>query len=144
MGLGLQSFIEKRKTHILTLSFDDGFKKSFYKIAEIHEEYGLRACLNVIAMGHEKGYVKDEFIHEDLLGNFDDWNKIKSRGHEIMPHSWAHKNLTEIPKVLENSKSAKTPATVPCSERSHGRDRKSPATVCHGSRPAPPACQRHR
>jgi len=63
MGLGLQSFVGKRKTHILTLSFDDGFKKSFYKIAEIHEAYGLKACLNVIAMGHEKGCVKELNLH---------------------------------------------------------------------------------
>lgn len=97
MGLGLQSFLERRKTHILTLSFDDGFRKSFYKIAEIHEMYGLKACLNVVAMGHEKGFVNDKFIPHDLLGNFDDWNKLKSRGHEIMPHSWDHKNLTQIP-----------------------------------------------
>ena len=48
LGLGLESFIKKRKTHILTLSFDDGFKKSFYKIAEMHKEYDLKACLNVI------------------------------------------------------------------------------------------------
>ena len=96
LGLGMESFIEKRKTHILTLSFDDGFKKSFYKIAEIHEEYGLKACLNVIAMGHEKGFVNDRYISHDILGNFEDWNKLKSRGHEIMPHSWDHKNLTEI------------------------------------------------
>lgn len=97
LGLGMESFIEKRKTHILTLSFDDGFKKSFYKIAEIHDAYGLKACLNVIAMGHEKGFVQDKFIPQDILGNFDDWNKLKSRGHEIMPHSWDHKDLTKIP-----------------------------------------------
>lgn len=97
LGPGFEHFIEKRKTHILTLSFDDGFKKSFYKIAEIHEEYGLKACLNVIAMGHEKGFVNDKFIPCEILGNFDDWNTLKSRGHEIMPHSWDHKNLTEMP-----------------------------------------------
>ena len=39
------------KTHIATLSFDDGFGKSFYKIADIYEGFGLRACLNVIATG---------------------------------------------------------------------------------------------
>ncbi|MBK8504816.1 MAG: hypothetical protein IPL46_22965 [Saprospiraceae bacterium] len=43
---------DSKKTHILTLSFDDGFKKSFYRLAEIHEEYGLKACLNIIASGH--------------------------------------------------------------------------------------------
>jgi len=97
MELGLQNSIQKGKTHILTLSFDDGFKKSFYRIAEIHKEYGLKACLNIIAMGHTPGFVTEKWIPHDLLGNFDDWNKLKSRGHEVMPHSWDHKNLTEIP-----------------------------------------------
>jgi peptidoglycan/xylan/chitin deacetylase (PgdA/CDA1 family) len=97
LGLGMEGFIEKRKTHILTLSFDDGFKKSFYKIAEIYEMYGLKACFNVIAMGHEKGFVQDAYILPGTVGNFDDWNTLKSRGHEIMPHSWDHKNLTQLP-----------------------------------------------
>jgi peptidoglycan/xylan/chitin deacetylase (PgdA/CDA1 family) len=98
-GLGLESFVDNRKTHILTLSFDDGFKKSFYKVAEIHKEYGLSACLNVIAMGHIPGFVNDKFIPQDILGDFNDWNKIKSMGHEIMPHSWDHKNLTELSQI---------------------------------------------
>lgn len=103
LGLGFQSFIEKSKTHILTLSFDDGFKKSFYKIAEIHEEYGLKACLNVIATGHLPSFnTEPKWIPQKLLGNFEDWNTLKGRGHEVMPHSWDHLNLTEIP--LEEAK----------------------------------------
>jgi peptidoglycan/xylan/chitin deacetylase (PgdA/CDA1 family) len=97
MGLGLESLIDKRKTHIITFSFDDGFRKSFYSIADIYEVYGLKACFNVIAMGHEKGYVDDKYIIQSPLGNFDDWNILHSRGHEIMPHSWDHKKLTELP-----------------------------------------------
>jgi peptidoglycan/xylan/chitin deacetylase (PgdA/CDA1 family) len=31
------------------------------------------------------------------MGNFDDWNTLKSRGHEVMPHSWKHLNLTNQP-----------------------------------------------
>ena len=85
------------KTHILSLSFDDGFKKSFYRTAEIHEEYGLKACLNVVALGNTPGKTTEKWIHEGSIGNFDDWNKLKSRGHEVMPHSLDHKNLTEIP-----------------------------------------------
>lgn len=102
LGMGVESFIFKGKTHILTLSFDDGFKKSFYKIAELHKEYGLKACLNVIAMGDVPGYVTDPYIPQNILGNFDDWNKLKSKGHEIMPHTWDHKNLTKLP--LEEAK----------------------------------------
>lgn len=102
LGLGFESFIGKGKTHVLTLSFDDGFKKSFYKAASVHEEYGLKACLNVIAMGHEPGYVTDKYIVQFPLGNFDDWNKLRSRGHEVMPHTWDHKNLTEMPLAEAN------------------------------------------
>ena len=85
------------KTHILTLSFDDGFKKSFYWTAEIHEEYGLKACLNIIASAHFGKNMGPEEYHSDTVGNFDDWNLLKKRGHEIMPHTWAHNNLTEMP-----------------------------------------------
>jgi peptidoglycan/xylan/chitin deacetylase (PgdA/CDA1 family) len=98
LGFGMGSCTGASKSHILTLSFDDGFKKSFYRIAEIHAEYGLKACLNVIASGHLpefKGVGK--WVLPELMGNFDDWNTLKSRGHEIMPHTWDHLNLTEIP-----------------------------------------------
>ncbi len=86
------------KTHVLTLSFDDGFKKSFYRIAEIHEAYGLKACLNVIATGHLPDFKKvDDWILPEILGDFDDWNRLAGRGHEVMPHSWQHLNLTKVP-----------------------------------------------
>ena len=85
-------------THYLTLTFDDGFKKSSYKTAAIFENFGLKASINVIATGHLKSFNRDpKWMPNNLLGNFDDWNKIKSKGHEIMPHSWEHLNLTEIP-----------------------------------------------
>lgn len=96
-GCNLRQINLKEKTHILTLSFDDGFKKSFYRTAEIHEEYGLKACLNVVAMRNTQSYITDKWITEGSIGNIDDWNKLKGRGHEVMPHSWDHKNLTEIP-----------------------------------------------
>jgi peptidoglycan/xylan/chitin deacetylase (PgdA/CDA1 family) len=98
VGLGLSSSVQPHKTHILTLSFDDGFKKSFYKIAEIYEEHGLSACLNIIASGHLPSFRKvDDWILPELMGNFDDWNKLQERGHEIMPHSWQHLNLARQP-----------------------------------------------
>ena len=106
LGLGsLGIFTDPQKTHLLSLSFDDGFKKSFYRIAEIHENYGLKACLNVIATGHLKSFnTEPKWIPQKLLGDFDDWNKLKERGHEIMPHTWEHLNLTEvsIEKAKEN------------------------------------------
>ncbi len=100
LAVGIGAWISPPKTHILTLSFDDGFKKSFYRIAEIHEAYGLKACLNVIATGHRKSFnTEPKWIPQHLLGNFDDWNALRSRGHELMPHTWAHLNLTEIPEA---------------------------------------------
>ncbi|WP_375583934.1 polysaccharide deacetylase family protein [Cyclobacterium xiamenense] len=105
LALSMASFTTIKKTHYLTLSFDDGFKKSFYRIAEIHENYGLKACLNVIATGHLKSFNTEfQWIPQNLLGDFNDWNKLKERGHEIMPHTWEHLNLTEIPieKAKEN------------------------------------------
>ncbi len=98
LGLSLANFSHVEKTHILTLSFDDGFKKSFYRIAEIHEKYGLNACLNIIATGHFPSFNTDpKWMPQKILGNFDDWNILKNRGHEIMPHTWEHLNLTKIP-----------------------------------------------
>lgn len=82
-----------RKSHILTLSFDDGMKKSFYKIAEIFEKYNLHACLNVIASGHLASFNIPNEYHTDLRGDFNDWNLLRKRGHEIMPHSWDHSDL---------------------------------------------------
>jgi peptidoglycan/xylan/chitin deacetylase (PgdA/CDA1 family) len=102
IGFCLTGCLKSATTHILSLSFDDGFKKSFYKTAEIHEEYGLKACLNVIASAHlENNKILDEY-QTFPVGDFNDWNKLKQRGHEIMPHSWNHANLTEMP--LEQAK----------------------------------------
>lgn len=98
ISLGFDSYKIGDKTHILTFSFDDGFKKSFYKIADIFEANGLSACFNVIASGHLPTFKRvDDWILPELLGNFDDWNTLKSRGHEIMPHSWKHLNLAQQP-----------------------------------------------
>ena len=98
VAIGTGSFTLPEKTHILTLSFDDGFKKSFYRIADIYEEAELHACLNVIASGHLPSFrAVDEWILPELIGNFDDWNALCQRGHEVMPHSWQHLNLTEQP-----------------------------------------------
>lgn len=91
-----------KKTHIVTLSFDDGFKKSFYEVAEIYESFGLRACLNVIATGHEPQFQPVVNGQPDPgnrfeKGNWEDWNRLKERGHEVMPHTYDHQNLTLLP-----------------------------------------------
>jgi len=89
-------------SHIVTLSFDDGFDKSFRRIAAIHEEFGLRACLNVIALGHFPDFrptirgLPDPMVPFPKAG-FDLWNRLRERGHEVMPHTYDHANLTTLP-----------------------------------------------
>jgi len=97
LALGLGSCSQPEKTHILTLSFDDGFKKSFYRIADIYEQFDLKACLNVVASAHLPNYIPPDKWQSVKLGDFNDWNVLQKRGHEIMPHSWEHQNLTKIP-----------------------------------------------
>ena len=90
------------KKHIITLSFDDGFKKSSLLTAEIFEKYKLQACINVIATGHEKNFkVPDEYQVTEK-GDFVLWNELKARGHEIMPHGYKHANKAKMP--LEEAK----------------------------------------
>ena len=81
-----------RKRHIVSLSFDDGFKKSFVRTAEIFEKFKLAACLNVVAVG----IPDDPYIRKCPLGDFGLWNELKQRGHEIMPHGHRHENLQEV------------------------------------------------
>ena len=87
----------KQKTHIVSLSFDDGFRKSSIRTAEIYEKYKLSACLNVIASAHKKRFELPNEYHAWDVGDFELWNELQSRGHEIMPHSYRHANLTQIP-----------------------------------------------
>ena len=91
---------KEKKLHIITLSFDDGFEKSSIKTAEIYEKYGLSACINVIGTAHLNNFHLPQFQNENnavKFGDFHLWNDLKSRGHEIMPHGYDHKNLTRIP-----------------------------------------------
>jgi peptidoglycan/xylan/chitin deacetylase (PgdA/CDA1 family) len=85
------------KTHIITLSYDDGFEKSSIRTAEIYEKYGLSAAINVVASAHEKQFELPNEYHALPVGDFDLWNDLQSRGHEIMPHGYNHSNLGELP-----------------------------------------------
>jgi peptidoglycan/xylan/chitin deacetylase (PgdA/CDA1 family) len=87
-----------KKKHLVTLSFDDGFRKSFARTAEIYEKHGLKACLNVIATGHEASYAAPgTYIGGSPRGDFVLWNELKERGHEVMPHGYRHANLRQLP-----------------------------------------------
>ena len=84
--------------HIVTLSFDDGFRKSFLRIARIFESFGLSACFNVLAAAHLPGsLVRDEYMKKDEFGDFGLWNELQARGHEVMPHGYNHEDLREMP-----------------------------------------------
>ena len=90
--------LDQKIQHIVSLSFDDGFEKSNLKIAEIYEQFDLWACFNVIALGHKPDFIPPDPYHEGYLrGNFELWNALQTRGHEIMPHGLQHHNLTEMP-----------------------------------------------
>src|SRR6516225_5224802 len=83
---------------IVTLSFDDGFIKSNLKIAEIYEKFGLSACFNVVATGHEPGFKAPDIWHVGFpKGNFELWNALQARGHEIMPHGLKHADKGRLP-----------------------------------------------
>jgi len=93
MAIGAEAGASRKKPHLVTLSFDDGFKKSFTRVAEIYEKHALSACLNVLA----DGIPDDEYIKKWPLGDFALWNELKRRGHEIMPHGYRHENLQKLP-----------------------------------------------
>jgi peptidoglycan/xylan/chitin deacetylase (PgdA/CDA1 family) len=90
------SCTSKRK-HIITLSFDDGFKKSSIETARLYEKYGLSASINVIATAHMAGFELPNEYHAWPAGDFTLWNELKSRGHEIMPHTYKHLDLAKVP-----------------------------------------------
>lgn len=84
--------------HIVTLSFDDGFRDSAARIAAIYERHGLRACFNVIATGHIPDVrVPDRYYAGIPMGDFALWNELQERGHEIMPHGYKHENKGKLP-----------------------------------------------
>lgn len=87
----------EQKRHIVTLSFDDGFKKSTIKTVQIYEKYGLSASINVIATAHLKSFKLPNEYHRWPAGDFVLWNELKKRGHEIMPHGYRHANKSQMP-----------------------------------------------
>lgn len=88
---------QTKKRHIITLSFDDGFKKSTEITAKLFEKYKLSACINVIATGHLKDFKSPDEYQVTPKGDFVLWNELKARGHEVMPHGYKHINKAKIP-----------------------------------------------
>ena len=84
-------------TRLLTLSWDDGFEKSFRTIAAIHDEFGVKAALNIISRASEPGHVPADEWHNAPTAGWDLWNELAARGHEINPHSHTHLNHARAP-----------------------------------------------
>ena len=70
----------------LTLSFDDGFRRSSLKTAELYEKHGLRAEFNVLAAPTGNG-----------IGDFGLWDELQARGHVIQPHGYNHTDKSKVP-----------------------------------------------
>jgi hypothetical protein len=86
------------KLHIVTLSFDDGFRKSFLGTAEIYEKFGLSACFNIVAAAHlPETVVRDDYMPREQFGDFGVWNELQDRGHEIMIHGYQHAHKASLP-----------------------------------------------
>lgn len=90
--------------HYLTISWDDGFQKSFSKIAGIYERFGLRAEFNIVATAN----LPENALPDDMkpghrwgaanaYGDFGLWNELQARGHVIQPHGYRHANKAELP-----------------------------------------------
>jgi peptidoglycan/xylan/chitin deacetylase (PgdA/CDA1 family) len=90
------------KRHIITLSFDDGFKKSSLLTARIFEKHKLSACINVVATGHLADFKNPDEYQVTEKGDFALWNELKARGHEVMPHGYKHANKTTM--ALQDAK----------------------------------------
>src|SRR5215510_13483390 len=85
------------KLHVITLSFDDGFKKSFLRTAEIYEKFGLSACFNIVAAAHLPGtVVVDDYMPREQFGDFGVWNELQDRGHEVMIHGYQHAHKARL------------------------------------------------
>jgi peptidoglycan/xylan/chitin deacetylase (PgdA/CDA1 family) len=89
---------QPRRLHIVSLSFDDGFRKSFLRIAGIYEKFSLSGCFNIIASAHmPNNEVRDDYMKQELFGDFGVWNELQDRGHEVMPHGYRHAHLSSLP-----------------------------------------------
>ena len=77
----------------VTFSFDDGFRASTIKTADIFEAFGLRAEFNVVATFSlgigDRGETR-EYADFELL------NALQARGHIVQPHGYNHTNKTQV------------------------------------------------
>jgi len=84
-------------SHLISLTFDDGFAKSAQMLAKIHGEFGLKASLNVIARGADPAFPAPDEWHNAPRGSWELWNELSSQGHEINPHGYDHSDPNKLP-----------------------------------------------
>src|SRR4028119_529362 len=87
-GYKAPAMITHQPTRYVTLSFDDGYRASSVKTADLFERFGLRADFNVVAAFEERNPV--------LHGDWALWNELVARGHHIHPHGYNHTNKTQV------------------------------------------------
>ena len=86
LGAGMTSIMpgmmaaQAAKRHFITLSFDDGFKKSSVLTASIFDKHKLSACINVVATGHLPDFKSPDEYQVTEKGDFGLWNELKARG----------------------------------------------------------------
>jgi len=69
----------------------------FDEVAELFEARDLRATFAVL-VDH------DDFMVDFPKGNFEQWNQLQQRGHEIHPHGWDHSDLSKLPYLEATQK----------------------------------------
>ena len=84
-------------SHLVSLTFDDGFAKSAMDLADIFEEVGLRTSLNVIARGADPDFPPPDEWHNAPRGSWELWNELVAKGHEINPHGLDHSDPNKLP-----------------------------------------------
>lgn len=89
----------QRKKHLVTLSFDDGFKKSSIKTAEIYEKHKLSACINVVASAHMKDSRPPDYPNVPR-GDFGLWNGSITPCWTRKRRSWCPFSCSEPPTPL--------------------------------------------
>lgn len=75
-------------TRLLTFSFDDGFRASTLKTAELFERFGLHVEFNVVATFHDQS--------PTVFGDWALWNDLVARGHSVQPHGYNHTDKSQV------------------------------------------------
>lgn len=82
---------------IVSLEFDDGFRRSCEAVAGIYERFGLSASFSVLAAPEEGAWVHEPLIAPRERGDFNLWNRLRRRGHCVMPHGYKHADKSQLP-----------------------------------------------